>query len=459
MEVDLIVIGGGPGGYTAAIQGAKEGLSVLLVEESELGGTCLNRGCIPTKALLHSSNCYQQMLNARNLGVICDNPTYDIQKIYENKDRIVQQLVQGIHQLIQANKITYCNQSAYLVNSNTVLINEEEVRAKDIILACGCKPNTLAIEGMNHPRVYTSDDVLNQPIETDELVIIGGGVIGVELATFYLDLGKKVTIVEGASRILPTCDKEIANNLASVLKKKGAKILSDCKVIKIEENGQLQCVIESKQEEQRLDCDAILMSIGRRANSEKLSLEANGIEMERGFIKVNQRYQTNINHLYAIGDINGGIQLAHVASAQGKDCVSMIVGKVPLYQYSLIPSCIYTNPEIAYVGLTLEQATALGIRARSSKILMNTNGKHLIETSQRGFVRVVVDNNQLLIGALLFCDKATELVSYFTNMIEMKIPVEDWLKVIYPHPTISEIVKEIIEDLCGEAIHVLPKLR
>lgn len=459
MDVDLIVIGGGPGGYTAAIQGAKEGLSVVLVEESELGGTCLNRGCIPTKALLHSSSSYKQMREASSFGIFCDKVSYDMKLIYENKERIVNQLVQGIHQLIKGNKITYLNQSATFVDESTLLVGDVTYHAKDIIVATGCKPNRLNIEGMDHPRVYTSDDVLHQPIEGEEILIVGGGVIGVEFASFFLDLGKKVTLVEWTSRILPTCDKELANNLASVLKKKGAKIYCDSKVTRIEGTKDVQCVIECKGEEISLACDGVIVSVGRSANTEALNIEALGIEMERGFLKVNHRYETSIKHIYAIGDVNGGIQLAHVASAQGKDCVRYLVGKAPHYQHSTISSCIYTSPEIAYVGLSYEEATSLGIRARSSKILMNANGKHLIETNQRGFIRVVVDENQLLLGALLFCDKATELVSYFTNMIELKIPVDEWMKVIYPHPTISEVVKEIIEDLCGEAIHVLPKLR
>ena len=458
MNYDVLVIGGGPAGYTAAIQAAKENLKVAMIEKDELGGTCLNRGCIPTKALLHVANTYDELKHSNDMGLEFNEPSIDQDKVYQYKNEIVAKLVSGIDSLIKANKIALFHDTASFIDDHTIklALSNEMISAKNIIIATGARPIRLPLPGMDLSCVYTSDDILSKPIKEKTIVIIGGGVIGCELATFYHQSGCEVTIIELQSRILSTIDRELAQNLNMAFKKKGINIITNAQVKAIDmRDGQAICHYQKDDQDNELICNAIILSIGRKPNSDQLDLEKINIITERGYIKVNANYQTSVENIYAIGDINGGIQLAHVAAAQAIDCIKHIIDKPAPYLNSTVPYCIYTKPEIAYLGITEDEAKSQNISYQASKFIMSNNGKYLIESNERGFIKVIFEND-VIIGAQLFMDKATEFAAYFATAIDNKLTYQQLTKIIFPHPTMSEGIKETIENIHQQSIHIAP---
>jgi len=461
MDYDVLIIGGGPAGYTAAIQSAKQQLKVALIEKDKLGGTCLNKGCIPTKALLHSANTYQKFLNSKDEGLNFTDLSFDPYVAYQRKDQIVDKLVNGIDQLFKANKIDLLTDQATLVDDHHVrLIQQDRLISTDkIIIATGARPVLLPIVGSELNNVFTSDGFLASPLLLKEIVIVGGGVIGCELATYFYQLGHHVTIIELANRILSTIERELASNLQMILKKNKVNIITDAKLHQIsQDQDRLVCAYTQNDEEKQLSTEAIIFSIGRKPNTEDLNLEKLQITTDRGYIKVNENYQTNIPNIYAIGDVNGGIQLAHVASSQGIDCIMHIVDKPLHYQGKSVPYCIYTNPEIAYVGLSEDKAKELKLDYQVSKFITSNNGRYLIENNDRGFVKVIFVDD-VIKGASLFMDQATECIVYFANAIDNKLTYKQLTEVIFPHPTISESIKEALENIHDQAIHVAPLKR
>lgn len=458
MNYDVLIIGGGPAGYTAAIQAAKHDLKVGLIEKETLGGTCLNRGCIPTKALLHVANTYDQFKQSGNMGIGFRELTLDLDKAYQYKDEIVDKLVNGIDFLIKANKIDFFHDTASFKDQQTIELatSKEMLTAKNIIIATGARPIKLPLLGMDLSCVYTSDDILRKPIKEKKIIIIGGGVIGCELATFYHQSGCEVTIIELQKRILSTIDRELAQNLNMTFKRKGINIITDAQVKAITmHDNQAICHYHSNDKDLEISSNAIILSIGRKPNSDQLALDKLNINTEKGYIKVNNNYQTNIEHIYAIGDINGGIQLAHVAAAQAIDCIEYIVNKPRHYLTSTIPYCIYTKPEIAYLGITEDEAKNKKIDYVTSKFIMSNNGKYLIESNERGFIKVILEND-VIIGAQLFMDKATEFAAYFATAIDNKLTYQQLTKIIFAHPTMSEGIKETIENIHQASIHIAP---
>ncbi len=465
-KFQVAIIGGGPGGYVAAIRGAQLGLKVALIEEKELGGTCLNKGCVPVKALLHSANLYEEAKDFSALGLHAENLSYDIHKMHERKREISEKLRNGVNLLLKSNKVTVFQGRGTLLSKDRILIEgqgKEEITAEHIILATGSFAVKPPVEGMELEGVMTSDELISYEEKVPaSLVIVGGGVIGMEFATFYSALGTEVTVVEMADRVIPTLDKEIAKHLTMTLKKKGVTVFTSARVEKITkaEDGKLKCHFMHKEKEKSALGELILVSTGRRAYTESLGLENTQVETERGRILVDENYETKEKGIYAVGDAIGGIQLAHVASAEGLTAISHIAGEEAGIRMDVVPSCVYTMPEIATVGLTEEEAADKGFAVVSGKFPLQANGKALIEGQAKGFVKIVADEKtDVVLGAQLYAVRATDMIGELSLAVAKKLTVTEVTEIIHPHPTVAEAIFESMEDVHGRAIHMVKSKR
>lgn len=467
-EYQLIVIGAGPGGYEAAIRAAQLGLTTALIERRDVGGTCLNRGCIPTKAMLHSAQLYREAANFELFGLHTENTSFDWAKVHQRKNDVVVKLRTGIEQLIKANKIDFFNNSASILGKNDVQLDQGEViRGENILIATGSVPARPPIPGLDLPNVVTSDELLDDPHFTQadslakEILIIGGGVIGVEFASVFSSFGCHVTIVEAMERILPTMDREISQSLNMVLKKRGVSIHTGAMVEKLEqdENG-LVCHFTEKGKAQAVPAQQVLVAIGRRPNTQGLFAEGFEVACERGRIVTNENFRTSVDSIYAIGDVTSKIQLAHMASAQGICAVHTIAGQKPPIDLRYVPGCIYTDPEIASVGITEDEAKQQGIPVKKGKFLMTGNGRSLIDEQERGFIKVLAhQETDVILGAQLMCSRATDIVAELATAIVNGLTCAQLAGVIRPHPTFCEGVTEAVEDVHAMAIHLAPKKR
>lgn len=467
-EYQLIVIGAGPGGYEAAIRAAQLGLTTALIERRDVGGTCLNRGCIPTKAMLHSAQLYREAANFELFGLHTENTSFDWAKVHQRKNDVVVKLRTGIEQLIKANKIDFFNNSASILGKNDVQLDQGEViRGENILIATGSVLARPPIPGLDLPNVVTSDELLDDPHFTQadslakEILIIGGGVIGVEFASVFSSFGCHVTIVEAMERILPTMDREISQSLNMVLKKRGVSIHTGAMVEKLEqdENG-LVCHFTEKGKAQAVPARQVLVAIGRRPNTQGLFAEGFEVACERGRIVTDENFRTSVDSIYAIGDVTSKIQLAHMASAQGICAVHTIAGQKPPIDLRYVPGCIYTDPEIASVGITEDEAKQQGIPVKKGKFLMTGNGRSLIDEQERGFIKVLAhQETDVILGAQLMCSRATDIVAELATAIVNGLTCAQLAGVIRPHPTFCEGVTEAVEDVHAMAIHLAPKKR
>lgn len=467
-EYQLIVIGAGPGGYEAAIRAAQLGLTTALIERRDVGGTCLNRGCIPTKAMLHSAQLYREAANFELFGLHTENTSFDWAKVHQRKNDVVVKLRTGIEQLIKANKIDFFNNFASILGKNDIQLDQGEViRGENILIATGSVPARPPIPGLDLPNVVTSDELLDDPHFTQadslakEILIIGGGVIGVEFASVFSSFGCHVTIVEAMERILPTMDREISQSLNMVLKKRGVSIHTGAMVEKLEqdENG-LVCHFTEKGKAQAVPAQQVLVAIGRRPNTQGLFAEGFEVACERGRIVTDENFRTSVDSIYAIGDVTSKIQLAHMASAQGICAVHTIAGQKPPIDLRYVPGCIYTDPEIASVGITEDEAKQQGIPVKKGKFLMTGNGRSLIDEQERGFIKVLAhQETDVILGAQLMCSRATDIVAELATAIVNGLTCAQLAGVIRPHPTFCEGVTEAVEDVHAMAIHLAPKKR
>ena len=457
-DYQLIVVGGGPGGYVAAIRAAQLGFRTALVERNKLGGTCLNRGCIPTKAILHSTYAYADCSHFEKLGLAVTCLSYDMNKIHERKNEVVNTLVNGVEQLLKANKVDVLSGTGTITAPGVVSIDDSRYTADRILIATGSAPSRLPIPGIDLNGVATSDDILESVYDYESLIIIGGGVIGVEMATIYTNLGCNVTIIEAQDRLLPTMDREIAQNLTMILKKRGVSIFTSARVEEIvTAEGGLSCLFTSKETVQSVTAEGVLVSIGRRPNTANLFSLNMMPEMDRDFIKVNNLFESSQKGIYAVGDVIGGIQLAHKAEAEGMAVVEMMCGHTQLLDPNLVPLCIYTNPEIATVGISADDAKRDGLDVKTGKYLMGGNGKSIIDLQERGFIKVVFDaETDILLGVQMMCTRATDLISEFTGAILNKTTHAQLLKGMRPHPTFCEGITEALEAVVGKSIHSTP---
>lgn len=445
MKYDVAIIGGGPGGYTAAASAAKEGLKVVLFERDKLGGTCLNRGCIPTKALLHSSETFNTLVHGEQLGISAQSLSYDFEAMHRKKDHVVLTLRQSVEKLMKTSKVKVVYGSARIIGTGRVQCGEEVYEADSIILASGSKPAFPPIDGINLPGVYTSNELLEgKVLDFRSLIVIGGGVIGVESASIYLPLGTKVTILEMADHILPNMDRDLAQRLTMVLKKQGATVEAGASVAAISGiPGEMTVTYwDKKGQEKMVTAQGVLVATGRRADLEGAFAPDVKPKLEKGAVVADRLGRTSIPGLYVIGDARAGnIQLAHVAIAQGKNVAAAIVGKHPPVDETVVPSCIYSSPEIASVGLTEAEAKAKGYSVRGLKSLTGANGKCVIEGSESGFVKLVVESGTgIILGAQLICPRATDLIGELSLAVQRKLTAADLGTVIHPHPTFGEMI-------------------
>lgn len=462
-QFDLIVIGAGPGGYVAAIKAAKLGLKTAVIENREVGGTCLNRGCIPAKAMIHASSIYREMQNSEEIGIFASEVTYDYGRILEYKEGTTRQLVQGIEQVLKANSVEIICGTGTLLPGNEVKVASEEgeelLKAKDVLLASGSRPLRIPIPGIDLPGVITSDDLFRMKEVPESLVMIGGGVISVEFATVYAALGTKVTILEAMPRLVPNMDKEISQNLKMILKKRGIEIHTAAAVQSIEQDTDgYFCHYTEKEKARQAKGAYVLCAVGRCANTDGLLGEDMTLELAGGRVVVDEHFATSMPHVYAIGDLIGGAQLAHAASAQGVAVAERLAGKERSIDVNVIPGCVYTDPEIASAGLTEDEAKEKGIEVETGKFIMSANGKSIITKEERGFIKVVANKeSHVILGAQMMCARATDMIGEFVTAITNKMTVSQLLKGMRAHPTYNEGIGEALEELEGGAIHVLPK--
>lgn len=460
---DVMVIGAGPGGYVAAIRAAKLGLHVAVVEEDRAGGTCLNRGCIPAKAMIHAAETYRSAREADQFGVESGRVSFDYGKILAYKEETTDALVQGVEQLLAGNGVDRLAGKGTLLAGKKVRVTteeKEEVYAADhIILAAGSKPLLLPIPGMDLPGVLTSDGLFRLQECPESLAIIGGGVISVEFATAFAGFGTKVTILEALPRLVPNLDKEISQNLKMILKKRGVDIHTSASVQEVaEEDDRYVLRFTEKEQKREVSARYVLCAVGRVPNTEGLFAEDALPDMERGRVLVDEKFETSIPGVYAIGDLIFGMQLAHTASAQGTVVAEHLAGKSASVDLSVVPSCVYTDPEIASVGLTEEDAKEQGIPVRVGKFIMSANGKSLISKEERGFVKILAaEESGVILGAQMMCARATDMIGELATAVANGLTAKQLLRGMRAHPTYNEGIGEALEELEGGAIHVMPR--
>ena len=457
-DYQLIVIGAGPGGYTAALRAAKLGLHTAIVERREVGGTCLNRGCIPTKTLLHASQVYSDAAEGARMGVHAGNISYDMGEIFAYKRSVSDKLRQGIHALLKGAKVDVVEGTAQITAPGEVTVTAPDgaavqYTAERILAATGSVNVRPPIPGLELPGVMTSDELLegtDKPYES--LVIIGGGVIGVEFATFYSNLGCRVTLVEGMANLLPMMDRELGQNLAQILKKKGVEVLTSAMVQSLEPAEGGLCVhLRQKDKDVAVTGEKVLCAIGRRAYFDGLFAPEMMPALNGKRLLVDENYQTSIPGVYAIGDASSAVQLAHVAAAQGTDCVERMCGSKGTTDLRVIPSCIYSAPEIAVVGLTEAEAKEQGIPAVSGKCTLFSNARTIIEDPGRCFMKLVGrTDTRDVIGAQLMCQHASDMISQISTAMVNHLTAEQLLSVMRPHPSFEEAMAEAVENLISK---------
>ncbi|NCE64176.1 dihydrolipoyl dehydrogenase [Pseudoflavonifractor sp. 524-17] len=456
MNYDLIVIGGGPGGFAAAVKAAQLGKKAAVFEAREPGGTCLNRGCIPTKALMHSSQLYQELKEGIP-GITVTSAAPDWPGLAARKNEVVETLRGGMASLLKSNKIDLIHAKAVITGPNTVTAGGETYEAGHILVAAGSIPSRPPIPGLDLPGVVTSDELLDDISPRETMVIIGGGVIGVELATVWAAMGCRIVIVEALERILANLDREISQSMTMQLKKQGVEIYTSAMVSKLTQaEGQVTVHFTYKGEEQSASGQTVLAAMGRRANTAGL-FDGVEPEMNRGMLAVNEKYETSIPSILAIGDAIGGIQLAHKAEAEGVRAVELLYGHQPSRASAPIPSCVYTSPEIAQTGLTADEAKAQNIPVLTGKYVMGGNGRTVIEGGGRSFIKLVFHaDTHVILGAQLLCHRATDLISELNTAVTLGLTAEQLMTPIRPHPTFAEGISEAVEAAFGVSIHSAP---
>lgn len=465
IHYDIIIIGGGPGGYTAALKAASLGLKTAIVEKEKLGGTCVNKGCIPTKSLLHAASKFKELQNCDEFGVSTDFISFDFKKMQHYKKNSVKSYRKGITDLIQAENITVITGTAVIRRNKTVEVSSPEGKdfysADHLIIATGAKCAIPDIPGVDLPGVLTSERLLaSDTWNYDRLLVIGGGVIGVEFATIFSALCSNVTILEQKDHLLGPMDLEVSQALEEELKHRGITVhcLANIKEIKEEEEHGLACVFEMNGQEQTIRTSQILIAAGRIPCMDGLLGEDISLEVENGRIKVNSEFQTSEPGIYAIGDVTSDILLAHVAAAQGTYVVEKIAGiehtirlsVVPngmFVKLPVVPSCIYTEPEIASVGITRELAIASNMNVRCGRYSMSSNGKSIITSRQNGFIHLVFEEySGTLVGAQIVCPRATDMISEMATAIANGLTAKQLRLAMRAHPTYSEGITEAIEN-------------
>jgi dihydrolipoamide dehydrogenase len=460
---DLIVIGGGPGGYVAAIRAAQLGMQVALVERDALGGVCLNWGCIPTKALLRNAELYRLMQRGAEFGLLCDNLRFDFGTIVGRSRRVAERLAQGVDFLMRKNNIRVLKGSGRLAGAGAVTVQSADgtpvasLRAPHIILSTGARPRPLPGLPFDQVRVLSSTEAMVLPEVPASLVIIGAGAVGVEFAYFYNAFGCQVTLIEMLPQVLPLEDNEISGALHKALTGQGIDILVDSRVERADTTADgVQVQVQTPQGARSVQGDKVLVAIGVQGNIEDLGLDTAGVRTERGFIVVNESCRTNVQGLYAIGDVNGPPCLAHVASAEGIATVEAIAGlDTPGVNRQNIPACTYCQPQVASVGLTEQAAREAGHDIRVGRFPFSASGKALAVGESEGLVKVIFDAaSDELLGAHILGAEATDLIAEVGIARTLETTHYEILKTVHAHPTLPEAIMEAVGNAFGEAIHI-----
>ena len=450
-NVDVLVIGGGPGGYTAAIRASQLGLSVGLAERAELGGVCLNWGCIPTKSLLHTADVMREAMAASELGLEIDKPRFNLKKVVKRSRDVAAQLSGGVSHLMRKNKITIFAGDAIFQNKNTVTVGDDTIIADNIIVATGARARNLPHIQVDGDRIWDARSAMTPTFMPKKLLIIGAGAIGVEFASFYNTLGAKVTLVEVMDQILPAEDSEIADLAKQSFVNQGMEVLTATGVDEVKVTGKtLTATIDGKSRK----FDAAILSVGVSGNVEDLGLEAIGVEIERGFISVDEYQQTSVDGVYAIGDVAGVPCLAHKASHEGIIAVEGIVGEMPHpLNKERIPGCTYSHPQVASIGLSEVQAAERG-EIKVGRFPLLANGKAVAVNDTEGLVKTIFDaSTGALLGAHMIGPGVTEMIQGFAVAIGLETTESELMETIFPHPTLSEAMHESVLSAYGRTIN------
>ena len=462
MSYDLIVIGSGPGGYVAAIRASQLGLKVGVVEKAELGGICLNWGCIPTKALLKSAQVFEYIGHAADYGITVPSAEADIKEMVKRSRGVADGMSKGIQFLFKKNRIDHITGHGRIKGSGVVNVTSEdgsvkEITAKHIILALGARSRQLPNLPQDGQKIIGYREAMTLQVQPKRMVIVGSGAIGVEFAYFYHTLGTEVTLVEYLPNIVPVEDEEVSKQLARSFKKTGMKVMTESSVEKVDTTGVgCKVTIKTKKGEEVVDCDIVLSAVGIQANLEDVGLETAGVVVDRGRIIVDEYYATNIPGIYAIGDCIPGPALAHVASAEGIICVEKIAGHHPEpLDYGNIPGCTYCSPEIASVGMTETAAKDAGYELKVGKFPFSASGKASAAGAKDGFVKLIFDAKYgELLGAHMIGANVTEMIAEIVAIRKLETTGHELIKTVHPHPTMSEAIMEAAAAAYDEVIHL-----
>ncbi len=464
VECDLLVVGGGPGGYVAAIRAAQLGLDVVLVEDTFIGGVCLNVGCIPSKALITVANRVDQVRHSKDMGIVVGSVEVDFPQLMTYKSQVVSRLTSGVSQLLDGNGISVIEGRATFVSANLARVQLEhevqQVRFKSAILATGSRPFELPSIPFDHHVVVDSTDALSFESIPERLVIVGGGYIGLEIGTAYRKLGSNVTVIEATDQLLGTMDSSLVSVVVRRLKTLGVEVHLSCTVTDVVISGLTATVKFQKGDStESLDADKVVVAVGRIPNSEDLGLEHLGVKLNsKGFVEVDEQRRSSVSSIFAIGDVAGGELLAHKASFEGKVAATVAAGIKDAYDPLAVPAVVFTDPEIASVGLTLKEAERLGYNATSSRFPFAGIGRAVSMNETEGFCQVVYDKDSgVILGLHLVGPDASDLLGEASVLVEFGANLEDLGRTIHAHPTLAEIFMEVAEAALGLPVHQLPK--
>ena len=463
MNYDIIVVGSGPGGYVTAIRASQLGLKTAIVEREELGGICLNWGCIPTKALLKSANVFEYLSHASDYGITVKDAKADFAGMVKRSRDVADGMSNGIKFLMKKNKIDVLTGNGVIKANKTVTVTDEAGKSTDytaskgLIIATGARSRTLPNLPQDGEKIIGYRQAMTLKTQPKKMVVVGSGAIGVEFAYFYNAIGTEVTVVEYLPNIVPVEDTDVSKQLEKTFKKSGIKVMTGSSVESVDTSGK-QCVVSVKTSkgEEKIECDVVLSAAGIQANIENIGLEDVGIVVDKGRILVDDFYQTNMPGYYAIGDVVPGPALAHVASAEGIVCVEKIAGHHPeAIDYGNIPGCTYCSPEIASVGMTEKAAKEAGIELKIGKFPFSASGKASAAGAKDGFVKLLFDAKYgELLGAHMIGANVTEMIAEIVAIRKLETTGEELIKTIHPHPTMSEAVMEAAAAAYGEVIHL-----
>ncbi|AST07691.1 dihydrolipoyl dehydrogenase [Anoxybacillus flavithermus] len=463
IETETLVVGAGPGGYVAAIRAAQLGQKVTIVEKGNLGGVCLNVGCIPSKALISAGHRYEIATHSQDMGIFAENVKVDFSKVQEWKAGVVKKLTGGVEGLLKGNKVEIVRGEAYFVDENTVRVMTENsaqtYKFKNAIIATGSRPIELPTFKFSK-RVLDSTGALNLPDIPKSMVVIGGGYIGTELGTAYANFGTKITILEGADEILSGFEKQMSAVVRRRLKKKGVDVFTNALAKGVEEREDgVTVTFEVNGETKTIDAEYVLVTVGRRPNTEEMGLEQIGIKMtERGLIEIDKQCRTSVPNIYAIGDVVAGPPLAHKASYEGKIAAEAIAGHPSEIDYLAIPAVVFSDPECASVGYFEKQAIEEGIDVITAKFPFGANGRALALNETDGFLKLVLTKDDgVIIGAQIVGPNASDMIAELGLAIEAGMTAEDIAMTIHAHPTLGEITMEAAEVALGSPIHIINK--